>query len=81
MKFIEISDGISIRKSDIEAIKKKEDMFSVVYTKNREYEASFPYITLLQLLETTSDSDMSAKVDQMTSSLKTLQANSQTFGG
>jgi len=81
MKFIEISDGISIRKSDIEAIKKREDMFSVVYTKNREYEASFPYIMLLQLLETTSDSDMSAKVDQMTSSLKTLQANSQTFGG
>ena len=51
MKYIEIVDGVSIRLDAIEAIERKDDLTCVVRTQFNTYDSSFPYTTLLQLLE------------------------------
>lgn len=51
MKFIQIADGISVRKSNIEAIQKSSDLSSTVYTADNEFKSDLPYSTLIALLE------------------------------
>lgn len=51
MKYIEIVDGVSIRVDAIEVIERKDDLTCVVRTQFNTYDSTFPYTTLLQLLE------------------------------
>ena len=51
MKFIEVSEGLSIRIDEIEAISKREDMVSTVHTHHNSYDSTFPYEVLLSLIE------------------------------
>ena len=53
MKFIEIAEGLSIRRDKIEAISKNEDngLTSIVKTASNVYDSTFPYAVLLELLE------------------------------
>ena len=49
--FIELSDGFSVRIDEIEAVVRKTELTSVVYTKNNIYESTFPYNVLLDLID------------------------------
>ena len=51
MRFIEVKEGVSIDIDQIESLEKKDDFTTTVYTHHHVYEASFPYMALLQLLE------------------------------
>lgn len=51
MNFIEISDGICLRKEEIVAILRKSDGGSVVKTANDAYTSHFSYETIKKLLE------------------------------
>ena len=52
MKFLEISEGLSINIDEIEAIRKVDDFTCKVFLNFNEYTANFPYMTLLALLDT-----------------------------
>lgn len=49
--FIEISDGISVRKDEVEAIERGIGNTTVVHTHHQSYTSTFPYEVLLSLLE------------------------------
>ena len=51
MKYIEISDGVSIKIDAIEAVERKDDFTSTVHTQSNSYDSTFPYLVLLELLE------------------------------
>lgn len=52
MEFIEIRDGLSIRKSSVDSIELQEDGSARVFLNSGViHESTFPYITLLQLIE------------------------------
>jgi hypothetical protein len=51
MNFIEVKQGIKIRKSEIICIEKTDDMTCKVYTAIGEYDSIYPYQTLSMLLE------------------------------
>lgn len=52
MKFIQIKEGIIVRKKDIVSIERLEDGGSRVSTINASYDCPFFYESILQLLET-----------------------------
>ena len=52
MRFIEIKEGVSVDIDQIEVLERKDDFTTTIYTHHNVYEANFPYMTLLQLLET-----------------------------
>lgn len=49
--YIEISDGISVRKDEVEAVERCIGNTSVVHTHHQSYTSTFSYEVLLQLLE------------------------------
>lgn len=51
MKFIEISDGVSVRKEEIICVERMEETKSRVTTEYGIYDSNFPYQTILSLLE------------------------------
>ena len=51
MKFIEVSDGVSINIDDIVVVSKKGEFTSEIQTQNNIYTANFPYRILLDILE------------------------------
>lgn len=51
MNFLQVKDGISVRKSDIIAIERMEDGGTKVLTMNTMYECPFLYESILTLLE------------------------------
>ena len=51
MRYLEIQDGITISIDCIEAIEKKDEVTSKVYTHHRVYLATFPYSTLLEMIK------------------------------
>lgn len=52
MKFIEISEGVSVRICEIESVSTGDDyLSSVVKTHYNIYRSTFPYNVLLELLE------------------------------
>lgn len=51
MRYIEVQEGLSIAIEDIEAIQKIDDFQTDVYTHHHHYTSTFPYLTLLDLLE------------------------------
>lgn len=52
MKFIQIKDGILVRKSDIVAIERLDNGGCRVLTLNTSYDCDFYYESLMPLLET-----------------------------
>ena len=51
MKFLQIKDGFSLRKGDIEGVEKVDASRCRVYTRFNTHEINFPYETVLRLLE------------------------------
>lgn len=51
MKFIQVREGLSVRKEDIESVEKINDLKSKIVTRFNEYEVNFPYKTILSILE------------------------------
>lgn len=51
MKFIEISQGVSVKKDEIVSVERKVEGGSRITTENRTYESDFHYATILELLE------------------------------
>ena len=52
MKYVEIRDGLSVRVDAVEAVGRGENEFkSVVYTFSGQYQANFPYKTMVNILE------------------------------
>lgn len=52
MDFIEIAEGLSVRKDEILAIHSTDNQFEcIVITESKEFTAKFPYLTLLSILE------------------------------
>ena len=52
MTFIELQDGLSVKIDEIVAVQRMADQFRCkVFTETQEFEAHFPYLTLLSLLE------------------------------
>ena len=50
MKYIEIKDGLSILKENIEAVEETVEG-CIVHTSHNSYPSTFPYRSLLELLE------------------------------
>lgn len=59
MNYIEIADGLSIRIDEVEAIGKKDEFTSIVYTHHNTFDSTFPYNVLLELLESSVDETQS----------------------
>lgn len=55
MEYIEIAEGLSIKVCDICAIAKETDLTCIVYTEVGNFNSTFPYDVLLQLLEKAGD--------------------------
>ena len=71
MKFIEIKEGVSVAKDEIIALVKIDEYTTRLYTKVGEFEANFPYMTLLQILENERE-DINEKVSSMANVVNTL---------
>ena len=52
MKFLKITDSLSVRKDEIIAVERRPDFGCFVLTQGRLFESDFPFETILQLLET-----------------------------
>lgn len=50
MRFIELSDGVSINVDEIEAIERTSQLKSTIQTHHNVYRVNIPYETLLQIL-------------------------------
>lgn len=58
MEFIELQEGISVNKKSIDAIERIEDGGTRVYMRSGSvHESTFPYFTLLKLIEITIDKE------------------------
>ncbi len=64
MEYIEISDGISVRICEIEAVKKNDEMTSSVITHQNTYASTFPYNVLLDLLNMASEEKETNEIEQ-----------------
>lgn len=51
MKFLEVAVGLSLRKSEIEAVTKTGDLKCKVHTKSNVYKTDLPYSTMVAMLE------------------------------
>ena len=52
MKYIEISNGLSVKMDEIEAISQgTNELTSIIHTHHNTYDSTFPYSVLLELLE------------------------------
>ena len=69
MKYIEIREGLSIAADKIEAVEYLTELTCKVITKFQSYEANFPYLVLLQLLEER-DEERDKKVEQINNIMK-----------
>ncbi len=62
MNYIEVTNGLSIRIDEIEAVSQGEDtLTSIVRTHHNIYKSTFPYQVLLDLLESNSKEDIESK--------------------
>ena len=51
MKFLQLKDGICVRKSDIVAVERLDEGGSRVWTMRASYDCPFLYESIIQLLE------------------------------
>jgi len=86
MKFIEIREGVSVRMEDIISVSRVEEdpegMMSFVSIKGIGQQGStFPYLTLLEILEHQSESKESEELDMLKSMEASIRNNAQRFDG
>ena len=81
MRFIEIQDGVSIAVSSIVSIQQRDELYSRVLTNDgRAFDSTFPYKTLLELVEINKENEITDENPQLTEiidSLDTLRRGSQ----
>ena len=80
MKYIEIKEGLSIRLDEIEAIEKVNEYNSTVYTHHNLYASTFPYMTLISLLEAEGEEE-DRKDSQVTDNINQLAKYQQHWIG
>lgn len=61
MKFVQIKDGVAVRKSDIVSVERLDQGGTRVWTLNTSYDCPFLYESILQLLEV---EDIEEKIQQ-----------------
>ena len=62
MKYIEVSEGVSVKIEDIESVSQSDDgLTSIIKTDYNTYKSTFPYSVLLELLETNQDNRVEEK--------------------
>jgi hypothetical protein len=76
VKFIEVIEGTSVLRAEIEAIKDNGEGGAIIYTHHNQYNSTFPYQTLLQLLEV----DMPDDKSEDSGTLKNIQNMIQQQG-
>ena len=84
MKFIQIRNGLSVRKSDIESVERVDVFKSKIITRFNEYEVGFPYDTILKFLEMEGVDEKAVGTDETNDLLKKIinnQPPSQYFAG
>ena len=77
MRFIEVRDSLSVCVDEIEAVAANGDG-SVVYTHHNTYESTFPYLVLLQLLES---EEVNPEDEKINEGLEGFLKNVGTFAG
>lgn len=75
MKFIEISDGVSIRKEEIICVERIDELRSKITTEYGSYESNFSYSTILSLLEMDNVEETMANISRGN------QQSNNLFGG
>lgn len=78
MRFLAITENISVRKDEIVAIERVESGLARVILENGSYDSNFPYETILQLLEIP---DIEEKVSQKMSLQEAFHNPKQYFAG
>ena len=77
MRFLDISDEVSVNIDKIEAIARVDEYTSEVITTANRYQAGFPFETLVMMLESIKDRNSEDTQDQMLEQLKTLTKTNQ----
>ena len=81
MKYLEINDGVSVKKDEIILIEKIDDFSCNLTTESGIYECRFPYMTLLQILESDVEDKKEDYSAEIVNQLQLLNKNSQYFAG
>lgn len=90
MRYLEIRQGLTIKMSEVEAIEKKDEITTSIYTKNRSYETNIPYEALKDIIQSGNDGNeqqnningaILSNLLQANKSLNVLEKSSQYFGG
>ena len=80
MKIIEIQDGICINVDKIDGIKEVSPMSCEVYVGTRTYISTYPYQTLLKLLNSDVIDNGTSKEEAMEKTMKKLDGVLGTMG-
>lgn len=78
MKFIEISEGLSISIDDIKAVEKIEELRTRIHTNISSYETELPYQSLLDIIEQRKPQEMKPETENL---LQGFLKNAGTFAG
>lgn len=81
MKFIKVSENLSVRKCEIEAVLRISDLKCKVYTKNNTFDSDYPYTTMLALLEMEQSVEEKFSNDKTNQLLEQMIKNQQVFVG
>ena len=80
MKYIEITEKLSIKIDDIVAIEDRGELGSVVHTGIGVFETPFPRLTLLSIIEMEQD-EGNEKLNEMSENIAQLAKFQQHFVG
>lgn len=81
MKFIETRDGFSIRRDDIKALERIDDLHCYCITEIGRFESNFPYETMLSLLEIEIPKALDEGNREIKELLTQIRNNQQIFAG
>lgn len=80
MNYIEVKEGLSIRVDEIEAVERVDEYNCTIYTHHNLYASTFPYMTLLSLIEGQKEDKEKDKA-QMMESINSLASHQQHWVG
>lgn len=82
LKYIEISEGLSVKIDEIEAVGYGNgDLTSKVYTHHNIYDSTFPYSVLVELLEANKEVDENEELKEIQSKQLNILKEIGTFAG
>ena len=85
MRTIQIQDGISVNVECIEAVEKKDDKSCKVYVGTRAYEATYPYETFMQILNSerliSKEIPQDLRIQKTMENLNSVLEKAQHFAG